>query len=133
MKELEMENGKLHNRLNDKSKELGDANRFIAAAKDALEKTHTKIRSVSGTNMPNDEAECAELQRQIVCLLSDTPPLPDLEAGRELSGLEKDTVFIAHIMAHLEKDQCVICKICGKSAMEIMDEWPEILDIGAER
>ena len=32
----------------------------------------------------------------------------------------KDASFISHIQSHLGKDQVVICKICGKTAEEIV-------------
>ena len=33
----------------------------------------------------------------------------------------KDNIFISHIQAHLKEGQEVICKICGKTAKEIID------------
>ena len=36
--------------------------------------------------------------------------------------LETDTIFINHIQSHLTKEEKVICKICGKSAEEIIGE-----------
>lgn len=33
-----------------------------------------------------------------------------------------DGVFIRHIQSHLEPGQEVICKICGKTAKEILEE-----------
>lgn len=36
-----------------------------------------------------------------------------------------DRIFINHIEAHLEKGQKVICKICGKTAEEIIADVVE--------
>ena len=36
--------------------------------------------------------------------------------------LSKSEIFIRHIQAHLEPDQFVICKICGKSVNQIYKE-----------
>ena len=36
--------------------------------------------------------------------------------------LSKAEMFIRHIQAHLEPDQYVICKICGKSVNQIYEE-----------
>ncbi len=33
-----------------------------------------------------------------------------------------DEIFISHIQNHLEKGQNVVCKICGKTAIEIISE-----------
>ena len=42
------------------------------------------------------------------------------EMKREL--VERDEIFIKHIQNHLPKGQEVICKICGKTAKEIINE-----------
>ena len=36
--------------------------------------------------------------------------------------LSKSEIFIRHVQAHLEPDQFVICKICGKSMEQIFEE-----------
>lgn len=39
--------------------------------------------------------------------------------------IKKDEIFINHIKNHLEQNQNVICKICGKSVDEIYEEQAE--------
>ena len=48
---------------------------------------------------------------------------PNLIACREYwrGYVNMDTKFIRHIQAHLEEGQEVICKICGKTAKEIIE------------
>ena len=36
--------------------------------------------------------------------------------------LNSDTKFIKHIQSHLREGQEVVCKICGKTAKEILNE-----------
>ena len=42
--------------------------------------------------------------------------------------LRKDNIFINHIQEHLKKGQKVVCKICGKTAKEIVDEFRKVQD-----
>ena len=39
-----------------------------------------------------------------------------------MKQINADTVFIQHIQSHLLEGEKVICKICGKSAEEIINE-----------
>ena len=39
--------------------------------------------------------------------------------------ISKDDIFIQHIQNHLKQGQEVICKICGKTAKEIIGESDE--------
>ena len=47
---------------------------------------------------------------------------------RKLVGMDgvekrmKDTIFIKHIQSHLKDGEEVVCKICGKTAKEIISE-----------
>lgn len=52
-------------------------------------------------------------------------PDEDLERGVDVVcklRLQSDAKFIQHIQNHLEPDEFVICKICGKSAKEIIED-----------
>ena len=44
----------------------------------------------------------------------------ELERARLLPGIKDDTVFIDHIQNHLAPGQEVVCKICGKTARDII-------------
>ena len=52
------------------------------------------------------------------------PCKPDIfEATYESANSKsKDNIFINHIQSHLESNQKVICKICGKTATEIIEK-----------
>lgn len=44
----------------------------------------------------------------------------------------KDTIFIRHIQDHLKDGQVVICKICGKTAEQIIKEEATDGEVAAE-
>ena len=46
----------------------------------------------------------------------------------KLLAERKDNIFINHIQEHLKKGQKVVCKICGKTAKEIVDEFRKVQD-----
>jgi len=52
------------------------------------------------------------------------PCKPDIfEATYESANSKsKDNIFINHIQSHLKSNQKVICKICGKTATEIIEK-----------
>ncbi len=49
-----------------------------------------------------------------------------LDAGKAAQSVPEtpDNIFIRHIAAHLKPGQEVVCKICGKTAKEIINEIP---------
>ena len=65
------------------------------------------------------EIKKIDLDKLIICQECDHLIKENLKLGRQLDK-GRDNIFISHIKSHLKDDEFVICKICGKSADEII-------------
>lgn len=71
------------------------------------------------------EIKKIDLDKLIKCQECDYLIRENLKLGKKLK-IHRDDIFISHIKSHLKDDEFVICKICGKSADEIIKENAQI-------
>jgi hypothetical protein len=72
-----------------------------------------RVAEVIDNHLPWTREDCLDFADKIIKVL----PQP---ASNKISGGEDK--FISHIQAHLKPGEEVICKICGKTAKEIINE-----------
>ncbi len=65
------------------------------------------------------EKEKVKWINEIEDLASEVGHYKALYYGLKELGAKRESLFISHIQSHLQKDQFVVCKICGKSVGEI--------------
>jgi hypothetical protein len=67
------------------------------------------------------EIKKINLDKLTTCQECDHLIKENLKLGKKLNK-NRDTIFIDHVKSHLKDNEFVICKICGKSADEIIKE-----------
>ena len=93
-------------------------------AKKELEKIIKPILEIYFKNCfieyANAKEAAEEISLNLVSAILDK--VPELGFVRIETVQSKDNIFINHIQSHLKKGEEVICKICGKTAKEIIAE-----------
>jgi hypothetical protein len=100
--------------------------------KDKLDDLNGYYKTAMEERCNDDRQHCTcypALKKRIEELMKDDNQKENDILRKRIEGLEmadKDTVFIKHIQNHLKAGELVICKICGKTANEIIErETPQ--------